>query len=91
MIKIVDNDIFRGGQKIGWIEGNDIWGNSGKLGYFLDNDIYNKAGKKIGYLEGNYLITIEGKKIRLDENRRIITGGTISDLARAAIRLLLGE
>ena len=93
MVKIVDNDIWRGTEKIGWIEGNDIYSAAGsrKVGYFTSNDIYDINGNKVGWIEGNFLKTIEGRSIRLEENRARIMGSTASDLTRAAIRLLLGD
>ena len=93
MIKIVGNDITRGGEKIGWVEGNDVFDHNGhKLGYASGNDIYDKSGRKLGYLEGDHLKGADGNtSIRLEENRRIVTGGAHSDLTRSAIRLLLGE
>lgn len=92
MIKIVGNDIMRGGAKIGWIEGNDIYNeDGGKVGYFSSNDIYDAGNRKLGYTEGNYLHTADGHKIELDDIRKGIAGGSLSDLARAAVRLLLGD
>jgi len=92
MIKIVDNDIWRGGQKIGWIRGNDIYNiNGSKLGYFQSNDIYRTDGAKAGYIQGNTLYsTGDGKNFRIDEVRNTIQGSSASDLTRAAIRLLIG-
>lgn len=93
MIKIVGNDITRGGEKIGWIEGNDIYDHNGhKLGYASGNNIYNHGGQKLGYLEGDHLKGEDGStNIHLEENRRVVTGGSHSDLTRGAIRILLGE
>ena len=92
MIKIVGNDIMRGGEKIGLIEGNDIVDENGnKLGYFTGNSIFAVDGRRLGSLAGNVLKTVTGGKFDIDDNRRVVTGGTVSDLARVAIRLLLGE
>lgn len=93
MIKISGNDIRRGGEKIGWIQGNDVYNHRGeKAGYFTSNDIYGYDGIKVGYVEGNHIYSTKGgSPIRLDENRRQISGGSASDLTRAAVRLLLGE
>lgn len=93
MIKIIGNDIFRSGEKIGYIRGNDILNIGGnKLGYFSGDDIYNYSGKKIGYLEGNLIKYENGnRKISVLENKSRISGGAISDVCRAAIRLLLGD
>lgn len=93
MIKIVGNDMMRGGEKLGYFRENDIYDRSGKkLGYYQENDIYAASGKKMGYLEGNYLKDASGDTVEsLTEVRRDIQGGTISDLERAAIRLLVGN
>lgn len=92
MIKIVGNDLMRAGQKLGWIQANDIYDQEGrKLGYFTGNDIFDEAGTKIGWLVGNDLHARDGRMIRLDENRKVVSGGSYPDLVRAAIRLLLGE
>ena len=93
MIKIVGNDITRGGQKLGYFQGNDIFdADTKKLGYFKENDIYDAGNRKLGYLEGNYLKDAGGSTVdSLTEVRRDIQGGTISDLERAAIRLLVGD
>lgn len=93
MLKIVGNDIYRSGEKVGWASGNDIYGkDGGKLGYFLSNDIYNYDGLKLGYVGGDYIKTSDGRGLRLDDNRtHHVTGGSASDLERAAIRLLLGD
>lgn len=93
MIKIIGNDIMRSGEKIGYIKGNDILNTVGnKLGYFSGDDIYNYNGRKIGYLEGNSIKYENGnKKINILENKSRISGGAISDVCRAAIRLLFGD
>jgi hypothetical protein len=91
MIKISGNDILRGGEKLGWLEGNDIYGeDGGKLGYYSGDDIYNSAGVKIGYLEGMHLKTTSGRTVLIEELRRHIFG-TVSDIARAAVYLLFEE
>ena len=92
MIKIVGNNIWRGGEKIGWLQDDNVYSHENrKIGYFSDNDIYNQEGRKVGYIEGDYIKTVDGKEIRLEDNREHVVGGSISDLARAAIRLLLGD
>jgi len=92
MITIVGNDMRRGGEKIGWIEENDLYNEDGKkVGYWSSNDIYDASGRKFGYIEGNYLYASDGHKFELDDIRKEITGGSLSDLERAAVRLLLGD
>ena len=93
MIKIIGNDITRGGQKLGYFQGNDIFdAHNKKLGYFRENDIYDGSGRKLGYLEGNYIKDAHGTTVEsITAMHRDIQGGTISDLERAAIRLLVGD
>ena len=92
MLKIQGNDVMRGGTKVGYVTGNDIYDENGKkAGYFTSNDIYDERSRKRGYIEGNYLYLTEGGKINISENRRMISGGSLSDLARAAVRILLGD
>lgn len=93
MIKIEDKYIYRGGEKIGRIEDNDIYEHAGKrLGYFEGTKIYDNTGKEIGHINGNHIeVPHDTKVIRLEDNQQVITGGTYSEVARAAIRLLLGE
>lgn len=94
MITIKGNDIWRGGEKIGWISGNDIFNADGiKIGYFSESaeDIFNKSGRKIGYIENSKVKRIDGSPIDLNDIQRQVQGGTLSSIARAAIRLLLGE
>lgn len=93
MLKIVGNDVLRGGQKVGWLEGNDVRDHDNrKLGYFTGNDVWNIAGHKLAFIEGNYLDP-EGSglpKIPLDHVTESVTGGTISTIARCAVYLLIG-
>ncbi len=93
MIKIIENDIMRSGEKIGYIRSNDIFDVGGnKIGYFIGDDIYNYKGRKIGYLESGYIKYENGnKKINVQENKSRVSGGAVSDICRAAIRLLFGD
>ena len=93
MIKIIRNDIFRNGEKIGYIKENDIIELNGKkLGYYVGDDIYDYYRKKIGYLENGYIKYQNGdRKISILENKSRISGESISDVCRAAIRLLFGD
>ncbi len=93
MIKIENGYLYRGGEKIGRIEDNDIYEHGGgRLGYFEGTKIYDQTGKEIGRVDGNHIeVPHDTKVIDLEDNRQTIVGGTYSDVARAAIRLLLGE
>jgi len=93
MLKITGNDIRRGGVKIGWVDGNDIKNEEGrKLGYFTSNDIYRADGTKIGFTQGNNLCFNSGRTVRLDDIReKHVVGGGMSDLARSAVLMLIGD
>jgi len=93
MISIIDNDIRRGTEKIGWYEENRIYNHEGKkLGYFLDNRIYNTDGDKIAYLQNDYVYAEDGsRKLRIEDVCEDVSGGTLSNVGRAAIRLFLGD
>jgi len=93
MIKIVGNDIWRGSDKIGWIQDEKIFSHDGKkLGYFEGGHIFNADGYKIGYIEGNEIrSTTDERVIHIEDNHEHVSGGEASDTCRAAIRLLLGD
>lgn len=90
---MVGLEIWRGGQKIGRVEGSHIRSHDDtKLGYFEGNFIYNEAGHKLAYMEGDFLISEGGdSKIRLEKISGEVTGGVISEATRAAIYVLLGD
>jgi hypothetical protein len=93
MIQIRGTDIYRAGQKIGYVEGNHIFSHEGKkLGFVEGNHIYNSNNQKLGYLEGDKIYDSTGKQhISIEANQQLIQGGEYSDTQRAAIRFLLGE
>lgn len=93
MIKIVDNDIMRGGEKIGWIEGNDIRSRDGrKVGYFEENVVRDADGEKAAYIVGGHLFAQGGElKISLETVNKEIAGGVLSEIGRCAIYVLLGS
>ena len=92
MIQIFGNVLKRNNVKIGWIDGAHIRDYTGKdLGYFSNNEIWNISGKKIAFIEGEFVYLMGGTdKIRIEDNLKEVSGGTVSDICRAAIRLLLG-
>jgi len=93
MIKIIGNDVMRGGEKIGWIEENSIFDEKGKkVGYVAGHEIYDHSGDKRAHLEGNYIRMTNGSEpMKIDEVHEDIIGGSYSDEIRAAIRLFLGD
>ena len=93
MLSILGNDILRSGAKIGWIEGNDIRDHDGKkLGYFTDTHVYRgKDGIAVAFIKNNDFSLSNGSIIKLDELRHHVTGGNLSDIARGAIKVLMGD
>jgi hypothetical protein len=93
MVKLVGNDIYRGGEKIGWLQTPHIFAHDGKkLGYFEGIFVYNADARKIAYLEGNFLVPEGGgPKVPVQKIVEDVTGGVIPDIERAAIFVLLGN
>jgi len=93
MIHIVDNDILRGTEKLGYLSGNDVFDrNSRKMGYHSSDTVYDLSGRKLGYIKDGHLRQPDGDNVAsLMDIHKEITGGTISDIERAAIRLLIGN
>jgi len=93
MLKIIDNDIMRSGQKVGWIEGNDIRARDGrKLGYFVGNFVYGAEGHKQAYIEGNYLHSESSSttKVSLDKINESVEGGMLPEIGKCAVYMLIG-
>ncbi len=94
MVKLIGNYIWRGGEKVGWIDGNHVRDYEGKrLGYFQDKYVYNMDGRKIAYIEEDYLIS-EGSgteaKVRLDQVAENVQGGVLPEIGKCAVYILLG-
>ncbi|MGB9743585.1 MAG: 5-fold beta-flower protein [Minisyncoccales bacterium] len=91
MIKIVDNDILREGQKIGYIDGNDIRDQSGqKLGYFTSDTVYDAMSRVVARLKDNYVF-IGSRQVALQAVLRKVISNYYSNIARAAVAVLFGE
>lgn len=92
-IKIVGNDIWRGGERIGWIEGEWIKDRSGtRLGYFDDTYVYGADARKIAYVDGNYLNMYDGSaKVSSSDVGKEVEGGTRPELEKCAIYILFGD
>ena len=92
MLKLIDKTITRGGEKVGWTDGRHIFDEHGtKLGFFDSDEIYDRSGKKIARVQGNMILTHNGKDLHLDDSHDHVSGGTIPDIERAAIWLLIGD
>jgi hypothetical protein len=93
MLKIEGHEIWRSGERAGYIDGNHIRNHDYKmLGYFSDGHVYNAAGHKIAYIEGNHLHPEDGSgaKISLDDVNKGISGGVLPELGKCAIYCLIG-
>ncbi len=92
MIEIDGSTLWRGGEKIGWVENYRVYAKDGyELGYYENGKIYDRNGHELGWIEGDYLKTPSGNSIKLEYINDEISGGDFSELARAAVRLLLGD
>lgn len=92
MIKVEGNEFVRSGARIGRIEGEHYDHGGQKAGYFLGDHIYDAAGRKAAYLQGDYIhFDNSNQKIRIEDNNRDVSGGSLNNLQRAAVRVLLGE
>ena len=93
MIKVVGKDLWRGGQKIGWVAEHHIFAHDGKkLGYFDNKNIYNLEGHKLAYVEGDYLHSYgSDSKVPLEKVSEEIEGGVDQSIDKCAIYILLGD
>ena len=93
MVKIIGNDIWRGGEKIGFIEGSHIRAHDGhRLGYFEGKYVYGQDGNKVAQIEEDHLISYGGNsKIPLDRVSESIEGGVIPEIGKCAVYVLLGN
>jgi hypothetical protein len=91
MIKIVNNEIMRDGIKIGSIQGDHICDrNNKKLALFYGKEAFDMNNKRIAYIEDDYVIfPANNMKVRIEDDNQIVNG-VVSDICRAAIRLVLG-
>lgn len=92
MIKIIDNKIFRDGEKIGWIEGQHLRDQSGnKVGYCQDNFIYNEGAHKVAYIHENELVLENGEPSVLIEKINEEVEGAYSLLMKGAVWVLFQD
>lgn len=92
MIKIVGNDLWRGSDKIGWLELNSVFDENGrKLGYYRGNDIFDADGDKVAFLTGNRLYMSDGREIYADDIMEHVGGHGVPDIVRAMVYVLMGD
>jgi len=91
MVQVINNDIKRDGIKIGYIQGDHIFDHNGKkLAYFSSTEVLDEGGKRIAHLDGEYVYFPKSNtKVRVEDNNKLVAG-VVSDMCRAAIRLMLG-
>ncbi len=93
MVKIVGNDVWRNGEKIGFIDGTHVRTHDGKrIGYFEGNYVYNEDGDRTAYIEEDHLVSYGGgARIPLDKVNESIEGGVLPEIGKCAIYVLLGN
>ena len=93
MIKVEGHKLFRGGEEIGYVEDEHIIDHAGrKAGYYSSDHVYDREGHKVAHIEGDYIyLSDSGHKIRIEDNNEDVIGGSLTNIQRAAARLLLGE
>jgi hypothetical protein len=93
MVKIVGNDIWRGAEKIGYVEGTHIRSHDGnRIGYFEGNYVYTEDGNKTAYIEEDHLVSYGGgSKIPLDTVNEAVEGGVLPEIGKCAVYVLLGS
>lgn len=94
MLRITEKEIWRGGNKVGYIERDKyILSKSGKrLGYFDKRYVYNVEGTHLAYIDGNhmYLEDSGGDRVSLDKVNEEIIGGLLPMMGKCAIYILIG-
>lgn len=93
MLKIIGKDIWRAGEKVGWIEGDHVYAHDGrKLGYFDADHVYGADGRKLAYVQGDHLFSYGGNsKVPLEGVSEEIEGGVLPEMGKCAIYVLLGD
>jgi hypothetical protein len=93
MVKIIGNDVWRSGEKIGFIDGTHIRTHDGhRIGFFEGNYVYNQEGNKTAEIENGYLVSYGGSsKISLDKVNESIEGGVLPEIGKCAVYVLLGN
>ena len=96
MIKIIGNDLYRAGEKIGYMDTKHVWGHDGKkLGYFDYRTVWGEDGRKLAFIDGDFLISYgasgEESKVRLETMNEQVEGGVMPGIQKCAVYVLLGE
>ena len=91
-MKLLGNEIYRAGDKIGWLEGNHVFARDGrKLGYFDSARVYSADADKVAYVEGDTLYDAAGNpKAHLEAVSEAIEG-VLGVVGKCAIFVFLGS
>ena len=93
MLKVEGNAIFRSGIKVGYVENGHVIDRSGKkVGYYSGDHVFSEDGRKLASLEGDFIYFMDsGHKMRIEDNNSDVVGGNLTNLEKAAARILFGE
>jgi len=91
MLQIRDNYIYRGGEKIGWINGNQIYDHNGKkLGYCTPDTVYDIGNRRLAHIEGNHVF-IGSRQVDIEDILSNVPAVNLSNIIRIAITTFLGN
>ena len=92
MLKIIGYEIWRNGQRAGYVDGDKIRGHDNRiLGYFTSDHVYNAEGRKFAFIEGDWLSTgVSSARVPLDKVNESIEGGALPEIGKCAVYLLIG-
>jgi len=93
MIRVEGRDLWRGGVKIGLVGDGYIMDHTGtKVGIYTLDNVLDRNGHKLAHIEGDYIFfSTSSQKIRIEDNSKDVVGGSLTNIQRAAVRILLGE
>ena len=93
MVKLIDNDVWRDGDKIGYIQENRVYSHDGtRLGYFEQIYVHNKDGDKVAYIQDDHLISYTGSSnVSLETVSEKVQGGVLPEIGKCAVYVLLGS
>lgn len=93
MIKLnSSNEFFKDGVEMGRVIDGHIYskGQTHSVGIVVGNHIEHD-GVKIAWVDGSNLVDLSGRRVSLSTINKHVTGGSISELERAALRLLFAD
>jgi hypothetical protein len=92
MLHFRGNQIWRGTEKVGWVDGHRLYDEHGKKIAAWDGDeIFNGQGERMLKVRGNDLVDKNGRSHgKLDDMLEAVPATEFSEMARVAIKLFLG-